>query len=205
MDLLKRCPWRGTDLLYLNYHDHEWGVPVKDDGLLFEFMVLESFQAGLIWLTILRKREAFHHAFLGFRPDEVAEFSAADRIRLLNDRSIVRNEAKIRSAIHNARIVLKIKECYGSLSHYFWRFVEDRPIVHHWDRLQQVPATIPLAVTISKDLKQQGIRFFGPVITYAHMQATGMVNDHLSQCHRYEAILQAYINDRNTPTMGRNR
>jgi DNA-3-methyladenine glycosylase I len=189
----RRCPWCGTDELYVKYHDEEWGVPVglppaEDEAKLFEFLILEGAQAGLSWLTILRRRENYRAAFSGFDVQKVARFSENDVARLLNDAGIIRNKAKIESAVKNARVFLKVAEEYGSFGSYLWDFVEGRPIVNHWDEISQVPAVIPLAEKISKDMKKRGFSFFGPVVCYAHMQATGMVNDHLASCFRYKEL-----------------
>jgi DNA-3-methyladenine glycosylase I len=183
-----RCPWCGDDPLYRDYHDFEWGVPVRDDRKLFEFLVLEGAQAGLSWITILRKREGYRRAFDGFRPERVARYDEARIAELLEDPSIVRNRQKIRSAVSNARAFLEIKEQEGSFSDYVWAFVDGRPITNRWRSLAEIPAVTPLAETISKDLKARGFSFVGPTIVYAHMQATGMVNDHLVSCFRHREI-----------------
>lgn len=183
-----RCPWAGTDPLYVRYHDEEWGVPVWDDRRLFEFLVLEGAQAGLSWITILRKREAYRRAFAGFDPARVARFGARERQRLLGDAGIVRNRLKIDAAIGNARAFLAVQEEHGSFATYQWRFVEGRPIQSRWRALAEVPARTPLAEAFSRDLRARGFRFVGPTIVYAHMQAVGMVNDHLVGCPRHRAV-----------------
>jgi len=183
-----RCPWCGDDPLYVAYHDREWGVPVRDDRALFEFLILEGAQAGLSWLTILRKREAYREAFEGFDPARVAAMSGRAVRRLLADPGIVRNRLKIEAAIGNARAYLAVQEERGSFAAYIWSFVGDRPIQNAWTSLSQVPATTTLAEAISRDLKQRGFRFVGPTIVYAHMQATGMVNDHLVGCFRHRQV-----------------
>lgn len=183
-----RCDWCLKDTLYIDYHDREWGVPVRDDQRIFEFIVLESAQAGLSWLTILRKREAYRRAFAGFAVDLVAAFGDTDQERLLLDAGIVRNLAKIRAAINNARAAQKIAARFGSLAEFFWRFTDGRQICNHWQNIAQVPAKTALAETIASELKAFGFAFFGPVITYSHMQATGMVNDHLVGCFRYKEL-----------------
>jgi DNA-3-methyladenine glycosylase I len=183
-----RCPWCGTDELYVKYHDREWGVPVRDERKLFEFLVLEGAQAGLSWITILRRRENYRAAFAGFDVRKVAEFGEEDTARLVSDAGIIRNRAKIESAVKNARAFLKVAEEYGSFGSYLWGFVDGIPIVNHWEDLSQVPAVTPLAEKISKDMKKRGFSFFGPTVCYAHMQATGMVNDHLTRCFRHAEL-----------------
>ena len=183
-----RCSWCGDDPLYVRYHDEEWGVPVHDDRTLFEFLVLEGAQAGLSWLTILRRREGYRRAFAQFSAEKVAKFGAADIERLVGDASIIRNRAKIRATIGNARAFLEVQEEFGAFDAYIWRFVEGRPLRNAWRRLEDIPAMTPLSETISKDLKSRGFRFVGPTIVYAHMQATGMVNDHLIDCFRYDSL-----------------
>lgn len=183
-----RCPWCGTDPLYQGYHDTEWGVPLHDETTLFEFLVLEGAQAGLSWLTILRKREGYRRAFHGFDAERVARYGEKDKARLLADPGIVRNRLKIAGAIENARATLRVREAFGGLDAYFWRFVDGQPIQNAWKELSRVPATTPLSDTISKDLRQRGFKFVGSTIVYAHMQATGMVNDHLVACFRHREL-----------------
>lgn len=183
-----RCGWCAGSELYRNYHDAEWGVPCRDDDRLFEFILLESAQAGLSWITILKKRENYRRAFAGFDAEKVARFDTGDVQRLLADAGIVRNRMKIEAAIGNARAFLDIRDRYGSFSDYFWSFVDHRPVVNHYRRLADVPATTPLAKTISKEMKKRGFRFFGATICYAHMQATGIVNDHLVGCFRHRQL-----------------
>jgi DNA-3-methyladenine glycosylase I len=183
-----RCPWCGTDELYVRYHDEEWGVPVRDDRKLFEFLVLEGAQAGLSWITILRRRENYRAAFANFDVQKVAGFGENDVARLVNDAGIIRNKAKIESAIKNARVFLKVAEEYGSFAAYLWGFVDGKPIVNQWKEMSQIPAVVPLAEKISKDMKKRGFSFIGPTVCYAHMQATGMVNDHLTTCFRYAEL-----------------
>jgi len=185
---VRRCPWPKDDPLYLRYHDEEWGVPVTDDRRLFEFLTLEGAQAGLSWLTILRKRENFRKAFADFDPQKVARFGKKEVDRLLKDAGIIRNRLKIESTIENARAFLKVQEQFGSFSNYQWKFVEGRPLQNHPSTIKQVPASTPLSDAISKDLKKRGFRFVGSTIIYAHMQAVGMVNDHLLDCFRYEEL-----------------
>lgn len=181
-----RCPWCGSDPLYRNYHDYEWGVPLHDEQRLFEMLTLEGAQAGLSWLTILRKREGYRRAFAGFDPQLVAGFGDADVARLLADSGIVRNRLKIASAVSNARAVLEVQACYGSLDAFLWRFVDGSPIRNSWRTMAEIPASTPLSDAMSKELKRHEFRFVGSTICYAHMQATGMVNDHLTGCFRYD-------------------
>ncbi len=183
-----RCPWCGQDPLYVAYHDREWGVPVREDRLLFEFLVLEGAQAGLSWRTILHKRENYRRAFQGFDPERVARMGETQIQALLNDPGIVRNRRKLESAVKNARAFLKIRDQHGAFWPYLWDFVQNQPIQNTWRTLQEVPATTPLAERISRELKAQGFTFVGPTIVYAHMQATGMVNDHLVECFRWAEL-----------------
>ena len=184
----KRCPWCGQDPLYVRYHDEEWGVPVHDDRKLFEFLVLEGAQAGLSWITILKRREGYRKAFQAFDPAKVARFSEARIQKLLQDPGIIRNRLKVRSAVQNARAFLAVQEEFGSFSEYQWGFVEGEPIVNHFRSLAELPAETPLSRAFSKDLKKRGFNFVGPTIVYAHMQAVGMVNDHLVDCFRHSAV-----------------
>jgi len=185
MKNIKRCPWPGKDPLMMEYHDAEWGVPLHEDKKIFEFIVLEGMQAGLSWATILRKRENFRTAFRSFDPHIVAEFTHADIERLLSDPGIIRNRLKIESAITNARCFLAVQEEFGSFDRYMWQFVGGKPIRHRFRRISDIPATSPESDRLSKDLKQRGFKFVGSTIIYSHMQATGMVNDHLIRCFRY--------------------
>lgn len=180
----QRCEWCGTDELYVRYHDVEWGVPAYDDARLFEFLVLEGAQAGLSWLTILRKREAYRAAFAGFDPARVARFTPRKVETLVEDAGIVRNRLKIESAIRNARAFLKVQEEFGSFSDYQWRFVDGRPVQSRFRSWREIPPTTPHSERFSKDLRQRGFTFVGSTIVYAHMQATGMVNDHIMTCFR---------------------
>jgi DNA-3-methyladenine glycosylase I len=182
---LKRCTWPGVDPLYIRYHDREWGVPLHNDRRLFEFLVLEGAQAGLSWITILRKRPAYRRAFHDFDYNRVARYGERDVRRLLRDAGIVRNELKVRSAIRNARAFLAVREEFGTFDRYMWRFIEGEPVVNRWRATKQIPPRTPLSDTISKDLKQRGFNFVGSTIVYSHMQATGMVNDHLVSCFRH--------------------
>ncbi len=183
-----RCAWAGNDPLYQDYHDEEWGVPVHDDRKLFEFLTLEGAQAGLSWITILRKRAAYRTAFAGFDPGIVARFDAAKVAELLADPGIVRNRLKVESTITNARAFLKVQEEFGSFDAYQWRFVDGSPIRNSWNSLQEVPATTPVSDAMSRDLKKRGFRFVGSTICYAHMQAIGMVNDHTTDCFRWQEL-----------------
>ncbi len=185
---LVRCPWCGDDPLYVDYHDNEWGVPVRDDRTLFEFLILEGAQAGLAWITILRKREGYRQAFDGFDPEKVAGFDETRIQALLQNPGIVRNRAKVRSAVGNAQAFLDLVEAKGSFSDWIWGFVDGTPIQGTWQDMDALPAKTPLAETISKELKRRGFSFVGPTIIYAHMQATGMVNDHLLSCYRHSEI-----------------
>jgi len=184
----QRCDWCGDDSLYTRYHDQEWGVPLHDDQRLFEFLVLEGAQAGLSWLTILRRREGYRAAFEGFDPKVVARYDEARQTQLLGDSRIIRNRLKIAAAVSNARAFLAVQEQAGTFGHYLWSFVDGAAIRNSWRSLQEVPATTPLSETISKDLKRRGFRFVGPTIVYAYMQAIGMVNDHLTSCFRYPEV-----------------
>ena len=177
-----RCGWCLRDQLYMDYHDHEWGIPVHDDRRLFEKLILEGMQAGLSWYTILVKRPAFRAAFDGFEAEKMARYDEAKVAALMADTGIVRNQAKIRAAIHNAGVYLDLCAAYGSFDAYVWRFTEGRTQVNHPRHLSEVPATTPLAQQMSRDLKQQGFKFVGATTTYAFMQAMGMVDDHLVDC-----------------------
>jgi DNA-3-methyladenine glycosylase I len=183
-----RCDWAGTDPLYVAYHDDEWGTPERDDQKLFEFVVLESAQAGLSWITILRKRENYRKAFSGFAPEKVARFTPAKVERLLQNEGIVRNRQKINAAIGNARISLGLRDEFGSLAGYFWNFVDDTPVVNRFKTMADIPATTPVSEAMAKDMKARGFKFFGPTIAYAHMQAMGLVNDHVLSCFRWSQV-----------------
>ena len=185
---MKRCSWCGEDEAYRRCHDEEWAVPVHDDRVLFEFLILEGAQAGLSWLTILRRREGYRKAFADFNPAKVARFNQRSIQRLLRDERIIRNKLKIESAIANARAFLDVQRGYGSFDAYIWDFVGGRPVQNRFKRLKQIPAQTPLSIKISKDLRQKGFNFVGPTIVYAHMQATGMVNDHLVDCFRHRQV-----------------
>ena len=182
-----RCGWCGTDQLYVDYHDHEWGVPERDARALWEKLILDGFQAGLAWITILRKREGFRAAFEGFDPQVIAGWGEADVARLLGDAGIVRSRAKIEATIGNARAYLKIAEAEG-FDQWLWRYVDGVPLQNDFASMADVPAATPLSERISKDLKKAGFRFAGPTIVYAFMQAVGMVNDHVVSCHRHAQL-----------------
>jgi DNA-3-methyladenine glycosylase I len=187
-DTLIRCPWCGTDPDYVRYHDEEWGFPLRDDRKLFPLLILEGAQAGLSWITILKRRDGYFRAFEGLFPERVARYGEADIVRLMSDPGIIRNRLKIKSAIGNARAYLKLAEdmspSANPLSEFLWSFVDGVPIVNHPRTLSEVPAVTPLAETISKELKRRGFNFVGPTIIYAHMQSSGMVDDHLESCFR---------------------
>lgn len=182
-----RCPWP-VDELYINYHDTEWGVPVHDDRMLFEFLILEGAQAGLSWHTILKKRENYRKAFDHFDPQKVARYNEARLARLLADPGIVRNRLKIAAAVRNAKAFLAVQEEFGSFDRYIWRFVGGQPIINHRRSMKEVPASTPESDAMSRDLKQRGFTFVGSTICYAQMQATGMVNDHLVTCFRHKEL-----------------
>lgn len=187
-DHLHRCPWPGQDPLYVAYHDDEWGVPEYDSRALWEKLVLDGFQAGLAWITILRKREAFRAAFDGFDPEKVARYGEADRARLMADAGIVRSNAKIDATIEGARRFLEMRERGEDFSQFLWNFTGGKPIQNAWENVSQVPAQTPVAVEMSKALKAKGFKFTGPVIVYAFMQAVGMVNDHVTPCFRHGEV-----------------
>lgn len=183
-----RCPWCGADPLYQSYHDSEWGVPCHDERTLFEFLILEGAQAGLSWITILRKRENYRRAFDNFDAARIARYDEKDVARLLGDAGIVRNRLKIAASIGNARAALELYEQGGSLDRLLWQFVDGRPRINHWRSMAEIPAITAEAEALSKELKRRGFRFIGPTVMYAHMQATGMVNDHLVSCPRHAAL-----------------
>jgi DNA-3-methyladenine glycosylase I len=183
-----RCAWVGEEPIYVAYHDEEWGVPVHDDRLLFEFLVLEGAQAGLSWLTVLKKRESYRKAFAGFEPAKVAAFGLGDVDRLLGDAGIVRNRSKVESAISNARAFLAVQEEFGSFDAYVWRFANGETIQNEWRSIGDIPAKTVEAEQLSADLRRRGFRFVGPTVVYAHMQATGMVNDHAVDCFRWAEL-----------------
>ncbi len=177
-----RCAWVNKDQLYIDYHDNEWGKPVKDDQILFEFMILESFQAGLSWYTILKKRENFRKAFANFDVKKVSKFDEEKIEELVQNEGIIRHRGKITAAINNAKLFIEIQKERNSFSNFIWEYVNHQPIVNDWNSIKDVPATTEISDQIAKDLKKRGFKFFGSTIIYAHMQATGMVNDHTKDC-----------------------
>ena len=183
-----RCGWCKGDALYQKYHDEEWGVPVKDDELLFEFLILETFQAGLSWITILRKRENFRQAFDHFDYKKIANYGEPKIESLLGDAGIIRNKLKIRATVTNAQAFIAVQKEFGSFSNYIWGFVNGRPVKNNHKDYKNAPAHTPLSDAISKDLKKRGFKFVGSTVIYAHMQATGMVNDHEVNCFRYNEV-----------------
>lgn len=188
LNTLTRCAWARNDPLYVQYHDEEWGVPVHDDRKLFEFLILEGAQAGLSWITILRKRPAYRQAYSDFDPTIVASYDDTKIAELLANPGIVRNRLKIQASIGNAQAFLRVQKEWGSFDAYLWQYVDGQPIQNSWRSLAQIPAKTPLAEALSKDLVRRGFRFVGPTIVYAHMQAVGMVNDHTIDCFRYAAL-----------------
>lgn len=182
---MNRCPWAGPEPIYITYHDEEWGVPVFDDQTLFEFLILEGAQAGLSWITVLKKRNAYREAFDNFNPIKIAEYDNAKIESLLKNGGIIRNRKKVESTIRNATAFIRIKEKHGDFSRYFWRYTDGKQVVNTWNSMNEIPASTELSEKISKDLKEQGFNFVGPTIIYAMMQAVGMVNDHLVSCFRH--------------------
>lgn len=184
---MNRCPWCGNDDLYVKYHDDEWGVPVHDDNKHFEFLVLESAQAGLSWITILRKRENYKIAYDDFDPIKVANYDENRMNELLQNAGIIRNRKKIEASVNNAKYFLEIQKEFGSFDNYIWSFVKNKPIVNNWKDISEVPANTDLSDKVSKDLKKRGFKFLGTTTIYSYLQATGLINDHLISCFRYEA------------------
>ncbi|MFS0824462.1 DNA-3-methyladenine glycosylase I [Bacillus sp. 1P02SD] len=182
---MKRCGWVNEDPLYMNYHDHEWGVPVYDDRLLFEYLNLEGAQAGLSWYTILKKRENYRKAFEHFEPAKIVKYDEKKIEELLSNQGIVRNRLKVNAVVTNAKAFFRVVEEFGSFHTYIWSFVDGKPIKNHFTTLEEVPATTEISDRLSKDLKKRGFKFVGSTICYAFMQATGMVNDHIVSCHCY--------------------
>lgn len=185
---MNRCPWCGTDELYVKYHDEEWGVPVHDDKKHFEFLVLESAQAGLNWLTVLRKRENYRKAYDNFDAIKVSQYDEAKVAELMQNAGIIRNRRKIEASINNAKRFLEIQKEFGSFDNYIWSFVQNKPVTNHWENISEVPATSELSDKVSSDLKSRGYKFVGSTIIYAHLQATGIINDHLTSCFRHELV-----------------
>lgn len=184
-----RCSWAGNTPVYIDYHDNEWGRPVYDDDRLFEMLMLECMQAGLSWITVLKKRESFRAAFDGFDPRLVARYDEAKFQELMANETIIRNRLKINAAIANAQAFLKVKEQYGSFSSMIWAYVDHTPIIGHWEKVEDAPATTPLSDQISKDLKKMGFKFVGSTTIYSFMQAIGMVNDHITDCCVYKEMM----------------
>ena len=183
-----RCSWPKNDPLYIKYHDEEWGVPLKVDRAIFEFLILETFQAGLSWITVLRKRDNFRKAFDDFDYNKVSLFDDKKIEELLNDHGIIRNKLKIRAAVSNAKSFIQVQKEFGSFSKYIWRFVNHKPIINSWNDISELPAKTDLSDIISADLKKRGFKFVGSTVVYAHMQATGMVNDHVVGCFRHREV-----------------
>jgi DNA-3-methyladenine glycosylase I len=194
MDKMKkhRCEWCGSDPLYISYHDKEWGVPVKNDNKHFEFLLLESAQAGLSWITILRKRENYRSAYENFDPQKVAAFNDTKINELLNNQGIIRNKLKINASINNAHKFLETQNKFGSFNNYIWGFVGRKPIINKYSKLSQLPSFTNFSEKLAKDLKQRGFKFLGPTTVYAHLQAAGLVNDHTTDCFRYQEIIDSY-------------
>ena len=186
----ERCPWAGNDPLYIAYHDTEWGVPVRDDRKQFEFLVLESAQAGLSWITILKRREGYRRLYKNFDPELVAQYTEREIRDMLEDPGIIRNRKKIEASINNAQQFLRLAEKHGSFCNYLWRFTDGKQVVNHFKDLSEVPATTPLSDKVAKEMKKEGFRFLGSTILYAHMQATGLVNDHLLSCFRHKECVE---------------
>ncbi len=182
---MNRCPWGEGSDIYRNYHDREWGVPTTDDTIQFEFLVLESAQAGLSWLTILKKRENYREAYDQFDPIKVSRFGEKKKDQLLENAGIVRNRRKIEASISNAQHFLEVRNTFGTFSRYLWRFTDFKPVVNRWKIQEEVPANSALSDEISKDMKKRGFTFLGPTIIYSHLQATGLINDHIVPCFRY--------------------
>ena len=186
--MTKRCTWTGEDQLYIRYHDREWGIPIHNDRKLFEFLILEGAQAGLSWITVLKKRPAYRKAFDNFDFNKVAQYKETRIKQLLNNPGIIRNKLKIRSAVSNAKAFIEVRKEFGTFNKYIWQFVDGKPIQNSFKDMKDIPATTRLSDHISKDLKKRGFNFVGSTIVYAHMQATGMVNDHTMDCFRYREI-----------------
>ena len=186
--MIQRCAWAGTDPLYIDYHDTEWGVPLRDDRKLFEFLVLDGQQAGLSWITILRKRDNYRAAFDNFDPEKIVRYDQSKIEELLNNPGIIRNKLKVQSVIRNAAAFLKVQDEFGGFDPYIWSFVDGGTIKNSWKNLSEIPAATPESQNMSKDLKKRGFTFVGPTICYAFMQAAGLVNDHVVDCFRYEEL-----------------
>jgi DNA-3-methyladenine glycosylase I len=190
-----RCPWTGNAPIYVDYHDNEWGRPVYDDGKLFEMLTLGSMQAGLAWITVLNKREAFREAFDGFDPNKIALYDDVKIQELMANEKIIRNRLKINATVNNAKVFLEVTKQYGSFNKMIWEYVDYTPITSHFEKIEDIPATTLLSDKISKDLKKMGFKFVGSTTMYAFMQAIGMVNDHITECFAYEEILKGQSHD----------
>lgn len=190
MNEVFRCPWAEVDKLYIDYHDTEWGVPLHDDNIWFEFLILEGAQAGLSWHTVLKKREEYRKAFSGFDPRVVSKYGENEITKLVENPGIIRNRKKIHSAINNAKRFIQIQEEYGTFDSYVWSFVNNKPIINTWESLSEIPSVTEKSVEISRSLREKGFTFVGPKIVYALMEATGIVNDHLVGCFRYSEVLR---------------
>ena len=188
---MKRCPWCENDELYVTYHDEEWGVPVHEDKKHFEFLILEVSQAGLSWLTVLRKRENYRKVYDNFDPAKIAKYDDKKIDQLMNDPGIIRNLRKIEASVNNAKRFLEIQERFGSFDSYIWSFVNNKPVINSWRSDSEIPSTTELSDMISNDLKKRGFKFIGSTIIYAHMQAIGIVNDHIVNCFRYDQLIKA--------------
>lgn len=184
-DNMKRCDWCGDDPLYVKYHDEEWGIPVHDDKIHFEFLVLESAQAGLSWITVLKKRENYREAYDGFDPAKVAKYDDSKVEELLSNIGVIRNRKKIEASINNAKCFLEIQKEFGSFNRYIWGFIDNKPVKNSWEYISEVPATSELSDTVSKELRKRGFKFLGSTIIYAYLQATGLINDHLVGCIKH--------------------
>ncbi len=187
-----RCSWCGSDPLYVKYHDEEWGAPIRNDDQIFEFLCLEAFQAGLSWITILRKRENFRKAFDNFDCQKIANYDEDKIKRLMQDNGIIRNRLKINATVNNAQRFLEVQREFGSFSKFIWTYVDHTPIQNNFETTDQIPAKTPLSEKISSDLKKRGFKFLGPTVIYAHMQASGMVNDHVTSCYRHQQLLTSF-------------
>ena len=185
---MNRCAWCGEDPLYVNYHDTEWGVPVFDDQKIFEYLILETFQAGLSWITVLKKRENFRKAFDNFDYLKIAAYDEKKLESLINDAGIIRNRLKIKASVINAQNFIEVQKEFGSFAKYIWGYVNHQPLINHWKNMSELPATSAISDQLSKDLKKRGFKFVGSTVIYAHMQATGMVNDHVTDCFRHKEL-----------------
>lgn len=188
---MPRCPWGTKDELYIKYHDEDWGVPVHDDHKQFEFLVLESAQAGLSWYTILKKRENYREAYDGFDPEKVAKYDEEKVEELMQNAGIVRNRRKIEASVNNAKRFLEIQKEFGNFCNYIWKFVDNKPLINHWKDMSEMPAKTELSDRVSRDLKKRGFKFLGSTIVYSHLQATGLINDHLTNCFRWKECQDA--------------